>query len=181
MTRISRSGSAVAGSVTTSSGFTLTELMIVMIIIAIIMSVALPAFRNVTLSTRLSNYSNELVSSVYLARGEAIKRNTRVRMCASKNGVDCETAGGWAQGWVVLDPNNIPLKVQEELASGFSFQAAGAVHMLTFDSTGYIVTPTSATVFTACRSSPVGSQERKVTVDRVGKTSVERTQTGSCP
>jgi len=177
MSSSSQSGALV--SCGRARGFTLVELMVVMVIVGVILMVALPGFRNVTLATRLSNYANELVASVYLARGEAIKRNDNVRLCASADGENCATSGGWAQGWVVLDPNDVVLKEQTGLESGFSMNESGGVHTLTFDSTGFAGT---ATTFKVCRQVPsVGHQEREILINTVGRTSVKRTNNGVCP
>ena len=160
-------------------GFTLIELMVVLVIVGVILMVALPGFRNVTLATRLTNYANELVASVYLARGEAIKRNSNIRLCASADGENCATSGGWAQGWIVLDPNDVVLKAQTGLDDGFSMTESGTVHAMTFDSTGFAGV---ATTFTVCRKVPsVGYQEREISVSTIGRTKVNRTSNGICP
>lgn len=160
-------------------GFTLIELMIVLIILAVILSITLPGFQNVFLSTRLANYANEMVGSVYVARGEAIKRNTNVRLCASANGTTCATTGGWAQGWVVLDPNDTVLQQKPAFDGGFSIADGGGAHLITFSSAG---AASPATNFKICRQTPsAGNQERQLAVSTVGRTNVTRTSTGTCP
>ena len=161
------------------SGFTLIELLIVLVILGIVLSIALPGFQNVFLSTRLANYANELVGSVYLARGEAIKRNANVRVCASADGINCASSGGWAQGWIVLDPNSNVLQEQTAFDGGFSIADSGGSHLITFSSAG---AATPATNFKICRQTPTaGNQERQVAVSTVGRTNVTRTETGTCP
>ena len=126
-------------------GFTLIEMMIVLVL-----TVALPGFRNLTLAIRLTNYANEMVAAVYLARGEAIKRNTDVRLCATADSTSCATSGGWAQGWIVMDPNDVVIQEQPALENGYSFVETGSgTHTLTFNSAGY-VDPASST-FKLCR------------------------------
>jgi hypothetical protein len=55
---------------------------------------------------------------------------------------------------------------------------AGGTNPLTFPAA--VVGATPAT-FTVCRDSPVGKQERLVTVTASGGASVAQTETGSCP
>ena len=162
-----------------SAGFTLLEMMIVVVILGVILGIALPGFRNVTLATRLTNYVNEFVSGTYTARGEAIKRNTTVRLCASADTLTCATSGGWSQGWIVLDPNNVVIQESAGLESGFLFTESGGAHVLSFDSTGYASSPAT---FKLCRQIPsVGHQERQVVVSRNGRSTVTRTNLGTCP
>jgi type IV fimbrial biogenesis protein FimT len=82
-------------------GFTLVELMITVAVAAILVAIAIPSFKTITLSNRLNASANELVDSINSARMEAIKRNNYAQFCsnsASKNGSDtlgakCTAAG----------------------------------------------------------------------------------------
>jgi type IV fimbrial biogenesis protein FimT len=86
-----------------TAGFTLLELMIVLAIGALIMSMAVPSFRNSINNQRLVTATNELVMSFTLAKSEAIKRVVYVSVCKSSDGASC-TGGGtsWNEGWIVF-------------------------------------------------------------------------------
>lgn len=88
-------------------GFTLTKLLVVLTIVALLATVAMPSMAAVIDSIRLGSASNVFLSNLQLARSEAIKRNSRVVLCMSANGVVCASTGGWEQGWIVChDANN---------------------------------------------------------------------------
>jgi len=160
-----------------SRGFTLIELMIVLAILGVILAIALPSFSEISLNTRLKAYANELVSSVYLARSEAIKRNAPMTLCVSTDGANC-ASGNWEQGWIVLDPNDVVIRQQAALTTGYSVTSTGGA-TLTFQPSGLTGT---ASVMTVCRKTPkAGRQERTVSITATGKPRVSTTNTGNCP
>ena len=67
------------------SGFTLTELMVVVAIVGILTMVAVPSFNSLVQSQRVKNAGFELYSSLALARSEAIKRNSDVTIATTTN------------------------------------------------------------------------------------------------
>lgn len=77
-----------------SLGFTLIELMVTIAIAAILLGVAIPSFTSVIISNRLTASTNEFVTSLNLARSEAIKRGQHV--VVRKTGTD------WEDGWQVF-------------------------------------------------------------------------------
>lgn len=83
-------------------GFTLIELLVTVAVFAILMAIAVPSFQGLSASTRLTSQTNDLVSSLSLARSEAIRRGTRVTMCKSSDGSACATSGDWEQGWITF-------------------------------------------------------------------------------
>lgn len=83
-------------------GFTLIELLVTVAVFAILMAIAVPSFQGLSASTRLTSQTNDLVSSLSLARSEAIRRGTRVTMCKSSDGSACTTTGDWDQGWITF-------------------------------------------------------------------------------
>jgi type IV fimbrial biogenesis protein FimT len=87
-----------------SAGITLVEVAITVTILAILAAVALPAFNNVILANRLAAGANELVGSLQVARSEAIRRGSRVVVCASSSGTAC--GGAWSDGWIVFEDGN---------------------------------------------------------------------------
>ena len=77
-----------------SSGFTLIELMMTITIAAIVLGFAIPSFTESIRSNRLTTYANEMVTSLNLARSEAIKRGEQV--------VIRKTGTEWENGWQVF-------------------------------------------------------------------------------
>jgi type IV fimbrial biogenesis protein FimT len=157
-------------------GFSLIEMMVVVSIMAILASIAFPAFNDALLSTKLRSYANNFIVSTYLARGEAIKRNAIVTLCVSANGTSCG-AGGWEQGWIVLSGTSV-LHHQQATASGYNITEANGIDTLSFQPTG--IGGTQATL-TFCRAtSSTGEQKRVVTLSSSGRASVSKTTAGAC-
>lgn len=182
--QLRRSPSRLPGGVR-RRGFTLIELLITVAILAILVAVVGPSFTEAILSNRLASYSNNFVASANLARSEAIKRNSSVRMCRSGDGATCATSGGWQQGWIVFhDANNnsavdageAVIQVQNALSPDYRF--TGDSYNIVFRAIG--AGSTSATL-ALCRATPSpGGQERALTVSLTGRTSVSTTRTGVC-
>ncbi|MCG4452060.1 GspH/FimT family pseudopilin [Pseudomonas sp. MMS21-TM103] len=165
-------------------GFTLIELMITLAVFAVLLAIMVPSYSDMTLGSKLRSQANDLVAGTLLARSEAIKRNSAVRMCVSDDGENC-IAGGWEQGWVVfhdadddgaLDAGESVLLQHQAAPSGFKI--TGTVASVRFQGTG--VGATQATL-TACRATPgVGAQERVVNITATGRASVTKTNTSTC-
>lgn len=83
------------------SGFNLTELMIVVAIIAILLGIGVPSFRYITNSYRVSSEVNGLLGDSQFARSEAIKEGQQVIVCSSIDAVTCANVTTWQVGWIV--------------------------------------------------------------------------------
>ena len=88
------------------SGFTLIELLVVLAIAAIITTTAIPSFQSFIQNNRMSTTVHSFVSSLNLARSEAVKRGERVTVCKSSNSSTCSNSGDWEQGWIVFIDSN---------------------------------------------------------------------------
>ncbi len=83
-------------------GFTLVELMVTIVIVAVLLAIALPSFRNVIQRNRVATASNDLLASLSYARTTAIYRHQLVSMCPSADGTSCTSAGqAFEPGWIV--------------------------------------------------------------------------------
>lgn len=96
----------------TSSGFTLVELIVTMVIAAILVAFALPGMNTVTQNSRLITQNNNLISDINLARSEAIRSARTARICTwnstlTPNAPNCDNNGNWSLGRVIwVDRNN---------------------------------------------------------------------------
>ena len=85
------------------SGFTLIEMIVVMVFAAIILTIAVPNFNTLIRNNTLATQANELVSALSLARSEAAARGDRVTVCRSLDGATCNAAAGnWEDGWIIF-------------------------------------------------------------------------------
>src|SRR6056297_3111798 len=110
------------------SGFTVMELLLAIAVLAIVTTLALPAFTQFIQNNRLAAEANEMVASFQFARSEALKRGVPVQVCSSSNGRGCD-GGNWEQGWIAMaDPGGTDEEVLRVWASpgdDFTFNPTG--------------------------------------------------------
>ncbi len=92
-------------------GFNLLELMVTVLVVGIVLGFGVPNFMQFQRNNAMTSISNDLVSSIYLARTEAVKRQVPVTMCASANATDpAPTCGvGPSTGFIVFVDDADPL------------------------------------------------------------------------
>ena len=90
------------------NGFSLIEIIIVIAIMSLLISTATPSFNTLINKSRLSKTSEELFSSLSLARSYAITSGQRVHLCAlaSSDPLLCKKErdfnSNWSDGWMVF-------------------------------------------------------------------------------
>jgi type IV fimbrial biogenesis protein FimT len=89
------------------AGASLTEVLVVAAIATFLLGLGLPSFQDMLTALRIRQAASSFYYDLVLAKSEAIKRNTRVAICKSAEGLRCAAAGGWEHGWIVfVDQDN---------------------------------------------------------------------------
>lgn len=89
----------------TQTGVTLIELLIGLAIASIVLGLAVSTrgvFSNFVTTTAV----NDVLTNLYYARTEALKRQRSVTMCRSGNGASCENGTNWHSGWIIFTDSN---------------------------------------------------------------------------
>ncbi len=84
----------------TSSGFSVVETLIVLVIIALVLGFAVPGLQHQIIAKEVDAASGRLSRDLQLARVDAIHRGVPVVLCPSPDGASCQFGGQWRHGWV---------------------------------------------------------------------------------
>ena len=162
-----------------SGGFTLIELLVTVAIAVILITIAVPGFNSIIRNVRLTGLANTLVADLQLARSEAIKRNSTVRLCQSSDGATCANNANWGLGWLMshtVGATTTTLNVQQPVLTGYL--VTGPILPVDFRSTGGVGTPIT---FRICPSvATADGQGREITLSITGRPTVSATRTGLC-
>jgi type IV fimbrial biogenesis protein FimT len=144
-----------------SAGFTVTELVVVMVIVGILTAIGTPTFKYVTTSNRIAGEINGLLGDMQYARTEAIKNGQTVSICTSSAAVNyasCTSSSAWQSGWIVfLDFNasgvyqpssdGTPLRIQPAFSGTDTFVATSAnYYAIAYNRMGYAPTGSNTTI-----------------------------------
>lgn len=182
-----------------TQAFTLIELVMTMAIAGILVTIAIPSFNSTLTSSRLTNYANDLVGALNLARSEAVRRGIQVTV--SNNGALTH----WESGWTVFvdfssdeiydPPDNLCttsaigaptedclLRVYPPLANGYTLTTGGSLYK---KAAAYLPSGISYTffgdTFRLCNGTDM-TTSRTIVVDNVGRVRVTSVGTAmSCP
>jgi type IV fimbrial biogenesis protein FimT len=158
-----------------TAGMTLVEMMIVLTIVAILSSLALPSLRTLLDRQKVSTSARAFQSAVMLARSEAVKRGERVDLVPAFR-------HEWESGWLVLlDANNNQQADAGETVLHRSAEQPGNLHIvaslrdakktyLAFDPSGRPRSASSSALpqFGSLLFS-VGTQKRKIIIGFLGR------------
>jgi type IV fimbrial biogenesis protein FimT len=81
-------------------GFSLIELLFTIALSSILLMLTFPVYRDLILKLRLFILTERVSSTLYYARSEAIRHQSVITICKSKNAKTC--SGNWKDGWIVL-------------------------------------------------------------------------------
>lgn len=172
-------------------GFTLIEMMVTVVLLAVLIALVTPSFRDLLRDNRAATQANALVGSLMLARSEAIKRNARVVVCRSDTGTSC-AGTEWEDGWLVWpdtdrdgaldnDGDDIPeaseepiIQAQPALTGRFDLDAT--VASVTYNPDGSVVAGDDFELVPPDSSD--ADHGRCIAIDATGRPTVTK---GACP
>lgn len=178
-------------------------MLVVCLLIGIFAMIALPDFAGMIKSERLVAQSNDLVSDISFARGEAMRRGKRVAICPTSDQSTC--GNNWSEGRMVFVDDDVTgvsgarsaseelLRVRGPLAGGNSLTWSGEDQCLQFRSSG-VPSKDGAAANKNCYSSAatqmreifklcdatVANQGRQIFVSMLGPIEVKR-EGVTCP
>lgn len=157
-----------------NAGLTLLELLVTLVIVVILLSIAIPSMSSLISSARLSSQSDLLITTINLARSEAIKRRADVTLCSVQSpmtAADCapvtnptEIAAAkayWSNGWVLVVGGNVIDR--HATTSGLEVDTASVQTKITFS--GNIGSASLASTFKLCMK---GQPQQQIDVNLSG-------------
>jgi type IV fimbrial biogenesis protein FimT len=84
-------------------GFTLYEMLITIILLALISGLAIPSFSSTIARQRQRVEIDALFHAIHLARKESIMRRKVVSLCPSTDGHECSASRNWSSGWLMFE------------------------------------------------------------------------------
>ncbi len=189
-------------------GFTLYELLMTVVIVAILMSIGIPSFRAFTRNSEMAASVNDLLGSFQVARSEAARAKQNVSICASSDSLTATPSctGEFEDGWIVfvdtdgdveVDTGEVVLRAHPAMPDRISVTNTGQDDYFSYGPNGQgrgqvgtLQPPTTSAVFCDDRgnvpTSANTSAARVLRVLPIGRATVLRTVAqvtaqGGCP
>ncbi len=168
-------------------GLTLIELMVALTIIVTATILAVPYIQSFFSKNLSINHISTLLTDINVSRTEAIKRNNKIILCQSSNGIHCSRTRQWHSGWIIFSDTNdnnkrdndeTIIKVRSPLKGSIRLQYSGfrTDHFVSFHPTG--ITTNNGT-FTLC--SEKSEYNRAVIIARTGRVRLSDTMPNGNP
>ena len=173
------------------AGFTVIELMITIALAAIILTLGVPAYHGLVERNRLTADINNFISSLALARSEAVKRKQRVVLCASNDVATCSNNNnGYESGWIVYVETVAPadnranteelLWVSAALANNMTLRATVPYeNQISYLATGQTGGLGNASIY-LCKDAAV-NKARLITIRRSGRVHLAKNNSYGVP
>lgn len=165
-----------------NTGFTLLELIITIAIVGILVGVAIPSFTSIITSNRLTAYANELVTTLNLARNEAVKRgiSVTVRKVDDNSFTNKGAGANWEDGWDIFtdadsdgnfETGDVLIRTYDPLKFSYTLRGNNFSNFIRFASSGQSNTNGS---FVICDNSdgnnvPEANTSKLIIVNSVGR------------
>lgn len=184
-----------------TSGFTLLELIVTISIAGILMAMAIPSFSDMMRNNRLTTYANQMVTSLNIARSEAVKRGVQVTIRRKST-----TSNAWESGWEIFVDNtqiagNVAgvrdgtdelLRTYDPLATGYTLRTGDNYSCwLAYTAAGITWVPTQSTctgnsgltndTFRVCDPSANIANARAIALNSIGRARTYKGVTTTCP
>lgn len=102
----------------TTAGFTVIEMLVVLVIMAIVVAYAIPSYKTMVTNYRMSGELNDVKADVELARSTAVREGANVTMCPSSNPTastpTCASSTNtqWNTGWIIFTDTSTTVNSQ---------------------------------------------------------------------
>ena len=145
-------------------GFTVIELMIVLIVLAILATLAGPSFRDFIIVQRIKTTAFDLFADLTYARSEAIRTNSEV--------IIAKASSTWSDGWTItwVDSGGITRTLRSRAPLDGTMTITGTLNEIRFERNGRPLAGTATAKFTL--DDKAGSSSitaRCLTVDPSGR------------
>lgn len=168
--------------------FTLIEMLVAVVLVALILQLATPAFTRFIQNNYSVSISNNLITSLKFARSEAIKRNTPVTICATSDANFTGCGNAWNLGWIIFSDLNgdgalnagsdTILRTERLTGTGASIVPSTGTTNVTFNNVGFPSANASNLNFAISSTDCKGNYARTINISLTGKVSVT---SASCP